>query len=244
MGLMGRTGPMDVFAKSHMSYSSHRSHSSYNPCFTEIEDTFVRRRGKHLLLSPIDWAMIEGWRDRGVPLHIVIRSIENVFDGFDKNPGPRSIKGLLYCKEEVEAQFLEWSSMQAGKAKSSEGSVEFSPERIVEHIDSVITDLRKSQNPDLSEDIERAISRLQELAANHSNDIESADRALSDIESFIEQALLSRLDTSVIEKDVASQLRPYKSQMEPDAYKQTSRVMILKRLRDEQGIPRLSLFYL
>ena len=250
MGLMGRMGPMDVFAKSHMSYSSHRSIRpiilalNYYNYFTEIEDTFVRRRGKHLLLSPIDWAMIEGWRDRGVPLHIVIRSIENVFDGFDKNPGPRSIKGLLYCKEEVEAQFLEWSSMQAGKAKSNEGSVEFSPERIVEHIDSVITDLRKSQNPDLSEDIERAISRLQELAANHSNDIESADRALSDIESFIEQALLSRLDTSVIEKDVASQLRPYKSQMEPDAYKQTSRVMILKRLRDEQGIPRLSLFYL
>jgi hypothetical protein len=217
---------------------------NYYNYFTEIEDTFVRRRGKHLLLSPIDWAMIEGWRDRGVPLHIVLRSIENVFDGFDKNPGPRSIKGLLYCKEEVEAQFLEWSSMQAGKAKTNEGSVEFSPERIVEHIDSVIAELRKSQNPDLSEDMERAISRLQELAANHSNDIESADRALSDIESFIEQALLSRLDTSVAEKEVAAQLRPYKSQMEPDAYKQTSRVMILKRLRDEQGIPRLSLFYL
>lgn len=217
---------------------------NYYNYFTEIEDTFVRRRGKHLLLSPIDWAMIEGWRDRGVPLHIVIRSIENVFDGFDKNPGPRSIKGLLYCKEEVEAQFLEWSAMQAGKAKSNEGSVEFSPERIVEHIDSVIVDLRKSQNPALSEDIERAVSRLQELAANHSNDIESADRALSDIENFIEQALLSRLDTSAIEKDIAAQLRPYKSEMEPEAYKQTSRVMILKRLRDENGIPRLSLFYL
>jgi hypothetical protein len=67
---------------------------------------------------------------------------------------------------------------------------------------------------------------------------------LSDIESFIEQALLTRLDTSVAEKEVAAQLRPYKSQMEADAYKQTSRVMILKRLRDEQGIPRLSLFYL
>ena len=217
---------------------------NYYNYFTEIEDTFVRRRGKHLLLSPIDWAMIEGWRDRGVPLHIVIRSIENVFDGFDKNPGPRSIKGLLYCKEEVEAQFLEWASMQAGKANSNEGSVEFSPERIVEHIDSVIAQLRQSQNPDLSEDIERAIGRLHELSANHSNDIEGADRALSDIESFLENALMTRLDISAIEKEVTAQLRPYKSQMEPDAYKQTSRVMILKRLRDDHRIPRLSLFYL
>ena len=222
---------------------------NYYNYFTEIEETFVRRRGKHLLLSPIDWAMIEGWQDRGIPLHIVIRAIESVFDGYDKNPGPRSIKGLLYCREEVEAQFLEWTSMQAGKANggTNEGSVEFSPERIVEHIERVIAELRGSQNPELREDIDRTITRLRELAANHSNDIEAADQALSDIENFLEHALLTNLDKprlAAVEADVKGQLRPYKSQMEPEAYKQTSRVMMLKRLRDEEGIPRLSLFYL
>jgi len=220
---------------------------NYYNYFTEIEDTFVRRRGKHLLLSPIDWAMIEGWQERGIPLHIVIRAIESVFDGYDKNPGPRSIKGLLYCREEVEAQFLEWTSMQAGKEKSKEGSVEFSPEKIVEHIDSVIEQLGRSQNPELAEDIERAIARLKQLAIDHSNDLETADRSLSDIENFLEDALLTKLDQSrlkEVEKDVASQLKPYKSQMDAEAYKQTSRVMVLKRLRDEEGIPRLSLFYL
>jgi len=220
---------------------------NYYNYFTEIEDTFVRRRAKHLLLSPIDWAMIEGWRDRGVPLHIVIRAIENVFDGYDKNPGPRSIKGLLYCREEVEAQFLEWTTMQIGKNDSNEGSIQFSPERIVEHIGTVITELQQLTNAQLHEDIERAISRLQELATKHSNDIETADQALSDIENFLEHALLTKLDAArlaTVEKDVVSQLRPFKSQMEPAAYKQTSRVMMLKRLRDEERIPRLSLFYL
>jgi len=222
---------------------------NYYNYFTEIEDTFIRRRAKHLLLSPIDWAMIEGWRDRGIPLHVVIRAIENVFDGFDKNPGPRSIKGLLYCKEEVEAQFLEWSTMQAGKSAngSNDGSIEFSPERIVEHIDSVIEQLERSVNVELKEDIERAISRLKQLAVDHSNNIEAADQSLSDIENFLEHALLTNLDKArlaAVEKDISAQLRPFKSQMQPDAYKQTSRVMILKRLRDEEGIPRLSLFYL
>ena len=222
---------------------------NYYNYFTEIEDTFVRRRGKHLLLSPIDWAMIEGWRDRGIPLHIVIRAIENVFDGFDKNPGPRSIKGLLYCKEEVEAQFLEWSAMQAGKSKdgSNAASPEFSAERIVEHIEKVIGELQESRNPDLREDIERAIERLRQLAAEHSNDLGTTDRSLSDIENLLEHSLLTKLDPlrlAEVEKDIASQLRPFKPQMEPDAYKQTSRVMILKRLRDEEAIPRLSLFYL
>lgn len=193
--------------------------------------------------------MIEGWRDRGIPLHIVIRAIENVFDGFDKNPGPRTIKGLLYCKEEVEAQFLEWSSMQAGKGKegSNEGSIEFSPERIVEHIDAMITELDRSQNPDLRDDIDRAIARLKQLAIDHSNDLEKADQSLSDVENLLEHALLTKIDRTrfaAIEKEIASQLRPYKQQMEPEAYNQTLRVMVLKRLRDEEGIPRLSLFYL
>jgi len=197
---------------------------NYYNYFTEIEDTFVRRRGKHLLLSPIDWAMIEGWRDRGIPLHIVIRAIENVFDGFDKNPGPRSIKGLLYCKEEVEAQFLEWSAMQAGKVKdgSTDGSQEFSAERIVEHIEKVVGELQESKNPDLREDIERAIERLRQLAAEHSNDLETADRSLSDIENLLEHSLLTKLDPArltEVEKDIAYQLRPFKSQMEPAAYK-------------------------
>ena len=216
---------------------------NYYNYFTEIEETFVRRRGKHLLLSPIDWAMIEAWQGRGVPLHVVIRAIESVFDGFDKNPGPRSIKGLVYCREEVEAQFKEWTEMQAGKTKD-ENPVEFPPERIVEHIEDVIAQLQRSENPDLRDDLDRAIDRLRQLAAQHSNDLQTADHSLSDIENFLEHALLTRLDTSAVEKEVASQLKPYKSQMEPEAYEQTSRVMMLKRLREEEGIPRLSLFYL
>ena len=222
---------------------------NYYNYFTEIEDTFVRRRGKHLLLSPIDWAMIEGWKERSIPLHIVIRAIESVFDGYDKNPGPRSIKGLLYCREEVEAQFLEWTAMQAGKGTpgSNEGSLEFSPDQIVKHIDEVIQQLDRLDNADLREDIDRAIARLKQLAIDHSNDLATADQSLSDIENLLEHALLTKLDPArlaKIESDVASQLRPYKSQMDKDAYQQTSRVMILKRLRDDEGIPRLSLFYL
>lgn len=221
---------------------------NYYNYFTEIEETFVRRRGKHLLLSPIDWAMIEGWQERGIPLHIVIRAIENVFDGYDKNPGPRSIKGLLYCREEVEAQFLEWTAMQAGKQKEdSSASPEFSVEKIIEHINSVIEALSKSTNPDLGEDLDRATTRLKELVANHSNDLESVDKALSDIESFLEHALLTRTDKvrlATFEKDVTAQLRPYKTEMGPEAYDQTKRVLLLKRLREEDGIPRLSLFHL
>jgi hypothetical protein len=87
---------------------------NYFNFFTEIEDTFIRRRGRHLLLSPLDWALIESWKEMGVPLHIALRGIEKSFDSYEAKPRRRTVKSLLYCQEEVEAQFAEWRERQTG----------------------------------------------------------------------------------------------------------------------------------
>src|SRR5256714_7319629 len=87
---------------------------NYFNYFTEIEETFIRRRGKHLLLSPMDWALIESWKQKGVPLHVALRGIEQAFDSYEAKPRRRSVKSLLYCEEEVEAQFAEWRERQQG----------------------------------------------------------------------------------------------------------------------------------
>lgn len=223
---------------------------NYYNYFTEIEDTFVRRRGKHLLLSPIDWAMIEGWQERGIPLHIVLRGIESVFDVFDKNPGPRTIKGLLYCREEIEAQYQEWLGAQIGRSDEKASAVaghSFSDTEVKDHIQSAIDKLEASKNKRLKEDFERAAARLEELRNNLADNIEVIDKSLTDIEHFLDHAILTNSDKKHLkqwERETTSQLKPYKSEMDSDAYEQTFRLMLLKRIREEQGIPRLGLFYL
>jgi hypothetical protein len=87
---------------------------NYFNYFTEIEEAFIRRRGKHLLLSPMDWALIESWKKMGVPLHVALRGIEKSFDSYESRPRNRSVKSLYYCQEEVEAQFHEWLESQTG----------------------------------------------------------------------------------------------------------------------------------
>lgn len=223
---------------------------NYFNYFTEIEDTFVRRRGKHLLLSPIDWAMIEGWQERGIPLHIVIRAIESVFDTFDKNPGPRTIKGLLYCREEVEAQYAEWLAAQIGKydgEASADAGQTFERVGIERHIESAIDTLRKAKDKRLAEDFGRAAVRLEELKTNLVEDSEAVDKSLTDIEHFLDQALVTNSDKQhlkKLERETTAQLKGYKAEMQKDAYEQTFRLMLLKRLREEYGVPRLGLFYL
>src|SRR6266536_1694176 len=65
---------------------------NYFNYFTEVEDAFVRRRAKHLFLSPMDWALIESWKELGIPLHIVLRGIEKAFDSWEAKPRKRSVK--------------------------------------------------------------------------------------------------------------------------------------------------------
>lgn len=223
---------------------------NYFNYFTEIEDTFIRRRNRNLFLSPLDWALIDGWKERGIPLHIVIRAVESVFDVFDKQPpGTRTIKSLFYCREEVEVQYAEWIKSQAGKSAddAEKENDAFSPNAVAAHIDSAIKILRANNIESLKEDIDRSVDRLEELAANLPLAAETVDSTLGDVEKLLERAMLTNWDKEhlkTLEKEIAGQLRAYKAEMEPDAYKNTFRLMLLKRLREEGNIPRLGLFYL
>ncbi len=99
----------------------------------------------------------------------------------------------------------------------------------------------------MRDDFDRAIARLEELLANFSEDFELVDKSLSDIETFLDKALLTNSDKvhlKNLEKEINGQLKAYKAGMEADVYKKAFDLMLLKRLREEEGIPRLSLFYL
>lgn len=223
---------------------------NYYNYFTEIEDTFIRRRGRNLFLSPLDWALIEAWQDRGIPLHVVIRSIESVFDVYDKQPpGTRVIKTLFYCREEVEVQYLEWLTAQTGRGSQTDDAVnsQFSIDVIEVHIADAIAALEENPLSNLREELDRAGARLKELSADLTGKFETIDKALGDVERVLDRAMLEHWEPAhlkAIKKDVSNQLRPYKAEMDAASYQNTYDLMLLKRLREEAGIPRLGLFYL
>lgn len=224
---------------------------NYYNYFTEIEETFIKRRGKSLLLSPLDWALIETWQEREVPLSIVLRSIEKVFDNADAQPNrKRSIKSIAYCKEEVEAQFAEWLETQTGKATGAETeTVEdtLSDNNIAAHIDNVIEQLREVKNESLHEAIKRAISRLHDLKGTLTSDTEGIERNLTEIENFLDEALVTNADPvhlTELKAKTAEHLSSYKAKMKTEVYQHTFELMLIKKLREEAEIPSLSLFYL
>lgn len=241
----------------------HTLNLNYFNYFTEIEDAFVRRRAKHLLLSPMDWALIESWKEMDVPLHVVLRGIEKSFDSWESKPRTRTVKSLLYCQEEVEAQFAEWREGRVGAApegeeESASAGLPFSRTAVLEHLRRGQTSLaelaanrQKAGGNEFSDTLMRASALLAELAqdfaASAAPNAQKLEQSLSGVERMISDSVRSTIDPSqlaTIEHEVKEQLKPYRKQMDAHVYTQTLDNLLLKRLRDQYGIPRLSLFYL
>lgn len=204
-----------------------RAPLNYFNYFTEIEDAFIRRRGRHLLLSPMDWALIESWKEMGVPLHVALRGIEKSFDSYESKPRKRTVKTLFYCQEEVEAQFNEWLESQVGahaatadSTKAEGRAVEtvdeegrglpFPREVIAAHLADCQAELaralekRSATGADaLTEALARAAARLGELTEDFRRsarpDAELLESSLTDLEALLDRALRSALPEEAIE---------------------------------------------
>ena len=241
---------------------------NYYNYFSEIEQLFIRRRGRNLLLSPLDWALIESWQEREVPMHIIIRGIEKVFDAADKKPNnKRTIKSLLYCKEEIEAQFAEWLESQVGRKQSRQAAVGgeqveanvqpvekanvsqsdlFPDDAIAAHLERVSDELQDAilkAEGNWRTALETVFNRLNALRQKPET-AENLEESLEKLDALIDENLLQNFEIAALKPEIETQIASYKTKMECDVYQRTFDLMLLKRLREQAEIPRLSLFYL
>ena len=237
---------------------------NYFSYFSEIEETFIRRRGRNLLLSPLDWALIESWQEREVPLHVILRAINTVFDAAEKNPqARRPIKRLLYCKDEIEQQFAAWSAMQTGKNSAprensavkenedkmiSENSM-FPPETIDAHLQTAADALERAAGDENSAlfDLLKETSEYLKKLRNASVAVEELEAGLERADRLIDENLRRAANENELKRIVAAvekKLAAHRATMDDAVYRRTVDLMLLKQLREQAKIPRLSLFYL
>ncbi|HXU35429.1 MAG TPA: hypothetical protein VN937_03630 [Blastocatellia bacterium] len=243
---------------------------NYFNYFTEVEEEFVRRRGKQLLISPMDWALVESWKDAGIPLHIVLRSINESFDAYDARAQKhRKVNSIFYCQQAVEGNFAEYRLAQVGggsEIKPTEASSEsletdrsaFPKEVILEFLARCEDELRligaraeEAARTEIGSAAARARARLTEIASeivgSARANAESLERDLDAIDRMILDAAARECGEEELKKiraDAATQLRSYKKKMDKSIYEQTVQNFVSRRLREINNIPRMSLFYL
>lgn len=240
---------------------------NYFNYFTEIEEEFVRRRGSHMLVSPLDWSLMENWKQRDIPLNVVLRGISNSFDGYDQRASRgRKVNSLFYCQQEVEALFQEFTESRVGggdqapgengDAPNGEATSQFSKNAIKDFLADRLEALgqlagRQGVSESLKETFERVILRLEQVAEDSQTIKNVSPENLETDLAMIEEVILDGLKASVsaeqlkeIEQEGDRKLRAYKKSMGREVYEQTLSNFVAQRLREQFGIPRLSLFYL
>jgi hypothetical protein len=97
---------------------------NYFNYFTEIEEYFWRKRGAHLLVSPLDWAIVETWQKSGIPLNSVLKGIDRAFESYGRSKraaGGRALKSLAYCVDAVLDAATEAQEAAAGAGPEVDG---------------------------------------------------------------------------------------------------------------------------
>jgi hypothetical protein len=232
---------------------------NYFNYFTEIEDRFQQRRGAILLLSTLDWALIETWRDAGIPLEAVLRGIDAAFDKYEsrqKRGRMRRVNGLAWCSQAVMEAAEELREASAGTAVPTTGSEEtgFEHERVALHLEVAATALDASTIA--HEACAATAVRLRELATearaakapgNAAHEVEAVERVLTVLEERLFAALQAAAPEDLIvglREHADRELAPYRSRMGAEQLRQVKRQFEQKQLLVHYNLPRLSLFYM
>ena len=237
---------------------------NYFEYFSEIEERFSRRRGSILLLSTLDWALIETWREAGVPLEAVLRGIDEAFDKHDARATrakSRKVNGLAWCAQAVMQAAEQMVEASTGKVPAANRIVSesgFEPERVAAFLDRNANILgapfMAQSHRDMSgmQDVLTATAqRLRELAALMRSaqplPLDDLDRTLT----VLEERLFAALQSAATEDELVAlraladrELAPYRAKMSAVQLRQVQAQFLHKRLLELRSLPRLSLFYM
>ncbi len=226
---------------------------NYFNYFTEIEEHFQRRRGTVLLLSPLDWALMETWKDAGIPLEAVLRGIDMTFEKWERRPRKtRKVNGLAFCAQEVLAAAEEMQDAAVGAPAKQPRDTGLEQSSVAAYLVRNADQLARLELPGSALALARETavtlrSLAESLSAQAPVRMEDLERRLTVAEEKLFAALLAATaDEAVyqVRLEADHDLAPYRRKMTAPQIGQLQKQYIHKRLLEQYHVPRLSLFYM
>jgi hypothetical protein len=217
---------------------------NYFNYFTEVEEHFQRARGTSLfIMSTLDWALVETWKNAGIPLEAVLRGIDAAFEKWRaKRTRTQMVNSVAWCAQAV-AQEAQQMAGGAAPPRSSGDAPPFSLDEVRSYLLKNAADLRAGQFEELA-------ARLGTFAAEadrHYQDLEALEQTLTALEDKLIATLrAAQTDDDMIaaRRELDLQLRPYRSKMTAEQLSMLEKQYLDRSLLERSGLPRLSLFYL
>jgi hypothetical protein len=241
---------------------------NYFNYFTEIEEYFWKKRGAHLLVSPLDWAIMETWQKAGIPLDAALKGIDRAFESYQRSRRGglgKPLKSLAYCTDAVLEAAEEQREAAAGSGPNSAGAAQTAPKEMFSREEIKIYFTRNvnrvravAEQPAANKAGVEFSTRLREIATSlessmvlldtpGSLDLEDLERRLTILDDKQQALMASHISEErmlQLRREMDGQLAAYRKKMKADQLAMVEKQYIQKRLLEEFGLPRLSLFYL
>jgi hypothetical protein len=235
---------------------------NYFNYFTEIEEYFWKKRGAHLLVSPLDWAIMETWQKAGVPLDAALKGIDRAFESYQRSKRGgmgKALKSLAYCTDAVLEAAEEQQEAAAGNSQIPRAAPKeiFSREELKTYFASnegrilgvaesygVVAAEFSARLKDIAKSLESSATLLD---IPGSLDLEDLERRLTILDDKLQALIAAQVSEDrmlQIHREIDSQLAAYRKKMKTAQLALVEKQYIQKRLLEEFGLPRLSLYYL
>jgi len=241
--------------------ANHMDGWNYFNYFTEIENYFWKKRGAHLLVSPLDWAIMETWQKAGVPLDAVLKGIDHAFESYQRSRrgAGKPLKSLAYCTDavlEAAEEQLEAAAGRAPKNGNAAAKEPFSREELrayfaknAAQIASVVdgNELLTAELGSRLREIAQSLNGMAMLLdAPGTLDLEDVERRLTILDDKIHATLTTNAGEETmlkIRREMDGQLAAYRRKMKAEQIALVEKQYLQKRLLEEFRLPRLSLYY-
>lgn len=228
---------------------------NYFNYFTEIEERYQKRRGSALLLSTLDWALIETWKDAGIPLDAALRGIDAAFDSYDAKLArakTRKVNSLAYCSQEVLAASEEMKEASTGaQKKTASPPPGMDGDAVAKYLHGNAELLEAANVPEsvasIAKDSAATLRADAGRIAASGLKLEDLERQLTVMEERIFAALLAAASTeelTQVRAEADREIAPYRNKMIAAQIDQLHRQYLNKKLLERAKLPRLSLFYM
>jgi len=234
---------------------------NYFNYFTEIENYFWKKRGAHLLVSPLDWAIMETWQKAGVPLEAVLKGIDRAFESYQRSRrgAGKPLKSLAYCTDAVLEAAEEQLESTAGKEPPSgtASKYPFSREELRDYfakngvkLDGASNRAAEGGNAEFAErlrEISESLGGTERLLDSPAAlDLEDLERRLTILDDKLHALLIGNTSEETmlkIRREMDAQLAAYRRKMKAEQIALVEKQYLQKRLLEEFRLPRLSLYY-
>lgn len=241
--------------------ADHMENWNYFNYFTEIENYFWKKRGAHLLVSPLDWAIMETWQRAGVPLDAVYKGIDQAFESYQRSRrgANKPLKSLAYCTDAVlEAAEEQLEAAAGSRPKNGKAAAKepFSRDELKAYVAKNAAQIRGAVNNKESASAELG-GRLLEILGSLGGiallvespgmlDLEDLERRLTILDDKLHTVLASHVSEETmlkVRREMDGHLAAYRRKMKAEQIALIEKQYLQKRLLEEFGLPRLSLFY-